>query len=300
MKYFNDLVCFNQSEIAHDVENIFFLEKNCSHEGTWTLLQLDTGEIDLQFIDGEGEVLSAQKIAPSTPWVMIPPATWYQIVPISEIFYGTIEFYCKPHRFFSKKHNLNSIHDDVYELCHSYLAGEKELDVFDVGCGSGRNSLYFSLMGHNVTAIDRDEHSLQKLEHIARVEQFKNVNIIQHDLNRSLKDNDAQYDLVLSTVTLQFLNPNRVPHLLSELQSKTKPMGLHFIVHPIFSENFELPSSFTYLPESKSLYHFYQDKGWSVIEYKESVGQLQKLDEKGRPIQGVFAILLTQKHGVEL
>jgi tellurite methyltransferase len=75
----------------------------------------------------------------------------------------------------------------------------------------------------------------------------------------------------------------------------TASRGLHFLVFPIEAEPYSLSSSFTYLPKSKELYHFYQDSGWSILEYKESVGQLHKLDDSGKPIQGLFGFLLAQK-----
>ncbi len=94
---------------------------------------------------------------------------------------------------------------------------------------------------------------------------------------------------------MQFLEVYRIHPLLTELQLTTTINGLHLLVFPIKSELYSLPSSFIYLAKSKELYHFYQDSGWSVLEYKESVGQLHKLDPSGKPIQGLFGFLLAQK-----
>ena len=103
------------------------------------------------------------------------------------------------------------------------------------------------------------------------------------------------YDLVISTVTLQFLNAQRTPALLTELQQFTKKNGYHFLVFPIQSELYSLPDFFTFLPQKEELYHMYQDSGWSILEYRESVGHLHKQDELGRPISGLFGLLLAQK-----
>lgn len=103
------------------------------------------------------------------------------------------------------------------------------------------------------------------------------------------------YDLVISTVTLQFLNPERIPDLLVEIQNTTKMNGYHLLVFPVQSKLYSLPDSFIYLPKKDELYHAYQDSGWSILEYKESVGHLHKQDDLGRPIQGLFGFLLAQK-----
>lgn len=124
---------------------------------------------------------------------------------------------------------------------------------------------------------------------------MNNIKTEVQDLNKPLKLKGESYDLVFSTVTLQFLNPDRINSLLFELQQATRIAGFHFLVFPVRSEQFSLPASFSYLAEIDELYHFYQDRGWSILEYKESVGQLHKKDDLGRPIQGLFGLLLAQK-----
>ena len=83
--------------------------------------------------------------------------------------------------------------------------------------------------------------------------------------------------------------------LLAELQELTNRDGYHLLVFPIQSELYSLPEFFTYLPQKEELYHIYQDSGWSILEYKESVGHLHKQDEFGKQIFGVFGLLLAQK-----
>ncbi|KTD62383.1 hypothetical protein [Legionella shakespearei] len=91
--------------------------------------------------------------------------------------------------------------------------------------------------------------------------------------SQSLTLTKEQYHFVFSTVTLQFLNAKRIPSLLTELQEATAKNGCHFLVFPVQSELYSLPNSFTFLPKHEELYHFYQNRGWSVLKYKESVGQ---------------------------
>lgn len=200
-----------------------------------------------------------------------------------------------PQRYFNKKYGLGAAHSDLVYAYQTYLHHLKNASILDVGCGSGRNLLYLAQMGHRVIGIDHNQSALETIEEIVHKETLPGVDTLLHDLNQPLSLGSEFYDLVLSTVTLQFLNPQRIPELLAELQGVTKKDGYHFLVFPLQSELYSLPEFFTFLPQKEELYHVYQDSGWSILEYKESVGHLHKQDEQGRPISGLFGFLLAQK-----
>ncbi len=292
---YDDLICYKRIELDSHGKLKFFLEKHSTKEGTWGLLQLHFGEIDFIFLNGEDRELSRYRLNNNNPALHIPPALWHKIEPISENFAATLEFYCQPHRYFNKKYDLGNVHSDLYYFYNTYLQEKRNLNMLDVGCGQGRNLLFLALLGHQLTGVDIKETSIHKVEEIAQKENLANIKTVLHNLQQPLPLQKESYDVVVSLVSLQFLEPNRIHALLTELQLTTAIGGLHFLVFPIKAESYSLPSSFTYLPKSKELYDFYQDSGWSILEYKESVGQLHKLDDSGKPIQGLFGFLLAQK-----
>ena len=291
----SDLICFNQTEIAHDKDNIFILDRHSTHEGTWSTLQVTSGELNLSFTDSNNNQLATHCLNCITPPFLIPPALMHTIEPITESFYAKLDFYCKPHRYFHKKYNMNAVHEDLVYCYDNYLKNANPLNILDIGCGSGRNSLFLTLMGHQVTALDIQLKQLENINHLAIFEKFKNIETIHHDLNVALPFRDHQFDFILSTVSLQFLKPERIPGLLLTLRDLTSTGGKHLMVFPVLSDRFSLPDTFTFLPESGELLKNYQDAGWSVLEYKESIGKLHRNDESGRPIQGLFAFLLVEK-----
>lgn len=294
--FYDDLICYKQLSITHDGKLKFFLEKHSTKEGTWGLLTLHQGEIDFVFLDGCETELSRTRLNANNPSIIIPPATWHKIIPISTLFNATLQFYCKPHRYFNKKYKLNRVHTDLYSIYNTYLQQEKNLNILDVGCGSGRNLLFLALKGHTVTGIDRDESAIAQIKQIAQDEKMNTVVPVIQDLHHPLNLQQNAYNLIISTVSLQFLQPIRIPSLLMELQQATANQGFHFLVFPIKSTKFTLPGGFTYLADSYELYDYYQNSGWSILEYQESVGQLHKVDEAGKPVQGMFALLLAQKN----
>lgn len=291
----SELICYKQIEIESHGKLKFFLEKHSTKEGTWGQLTLHEGAIDFLFLNGQGQELSRTRINEEHPQLLIPPAAWHKIIPVSEPFKANLEFYCMPQRYFNKKYGLGAAHSDLVDVYQSYLRHLQPTSILDVGCGSGRNLLYLAKMGHKVTGIDHNPQALTTLDDIAKKEVLSRVDTLLHNLNQPLNLEPENYDLVLSTVTLQFIDTKRIPELLTELQKATKKKGYHFLVFPIQSELYSMPEFFTFLPQKEELYHVYQDSGWSILEYKESVGHLHKQDELGRPISGMFGLLLAQK-----
>ncbi len=293
----NKLLCYKKTEIDSHGKLKFFLEKHSTKEGTWGKLCLHEGAIDFVFLNGQGKELSRDSINEEHSQIMIPPAAWHKIIPVSESFKATLEFYCIPQRYFNKKHGLSPVHSDLMYVYQTYLYHLQNASILDVGCGSGRNLLYLAKMGHRVKGLDFSQSAVDTIQDIAQKEALPEVVAQLHDLNQPLNLDGERFDFVLSTVTLQFLNPMRIPDLLTELQELTKTSGYHFLVFPVQSELYPLPDFFTYLPQKEEIYHRYQDNGWSILEYKESVGHLHKQDSLGRQISGLFGILLAQKIG---
>ncbi|MBA3536083.1 MAG: SAM-dependent methyltransferase TehB [Tatlockia sp.] len=291
----DDLLGYKQIEICTEGKLSFFLEKHSTKEGTWGKLLLNSGEIDFIFLDGEERELSQHRMNESAPLQLIPPASWHKIVPVSKKFNASLTFYCKPHRYFNKKYGVGNVHSDLLYIYKNYFQNHRKLNILDLGCGSGRNLLFLALAGHRLTGVDINEGSIQHIQQIAQQENMVNITTRVHDLNQPLLLKKETYDFVISTVSLQFLQTNRIPSLIKEMQQLTRLQGLHLLVFPINEAKFNLPPSFTFLPESKELYNNYQNSGWSILEYKESIGQLHKSDALDKPIQGLFGLLLAQK-----
>ncbi|HHT9843838.1 TPA: methyltransferase domain-containing protein [Legionella pneumophila] len=289
------LRAYKQIELNNEKNLQFFLDKHSTKEGTWGRLTVHEGIIGFVFLDGQGNELSHHTLNSKSP-IAIPPASWHKIASTSAEFKATLQFYCQPHRYFEKKYRLAPMHHDLWTIHQTYLQDQEKMSILDIGCGSGRNPLYFALSGHDIIGVDKNENAIENIRHIAAQEQLSNIKAHVHDLSQPLPIKDKSFDFIYSTVALQFLNPSSIKPLLTQLQSLTSTGGMHFLVFPIKAEPYRYPESFTYLAETNELYHFYQDSGWSILEYKEKPGQLHKLDETGKPKQGIFGQLLAQKH----
>lgn len=291
----DNYICYKELTINKESKANFFFETHSTKEGTLGALNHLCGEGEIVFLDGGGNKLSSRRIDANHKELMIPPAVWHKIVSASSDFSAQLKFHCLRHRYFSKKYKLGSVHSDILYFLKYYVPENKTFRILDVGCGSGRNLLYCALLKHSITGIDHNVEAIDKIQTIAQREHLTNVSTLVHDLNLPLINLSESFDIVISTVCLQFLKPERIEPLLKELQAKTNPNGLHLLVFPITAIPYSFPPTFTYLARHDELYHFYQDNGWAVLEYKESVGQLHKLDDSGKPMQGVFGLLIAKK-----
>ncbi len=275
----------------------YFLNSHSTKEGSWAEFRLIQGKVEFIFIDAEGSILSSHVLKKEGDKITVPPSTLHKLKLLDEDFSAEISFFCQSHRYFSKKYALGNVHSDLLYAYDHYLADTMNMKVLDVGCGQGRNLLFLAKEGHHLTGIDYNEQALDKIALIAQKESLENIQLIKSDLNNPLPDElGGDYDLIISTVSLQFLDPDRIEGLLTHLRAITKVGGMHILVFPIAKSPFVFPAHFSYLAQEKELYNQYQQTGWSLLEYKEQVGRLHREDENGFPIQGIFALLVAQRH----
>ena len=76
------------------------------------------------------------------------------------------------------------------------------LTVLDLGCGTGRHTVWLAQSGANVTAVDFSEQMLAQARAKPGVE---NVRFVIHDLHEPLSFAERSFDLVVSGLVLEHL-----------------------------------------------------------------------------------------------
>jgi ubiquinone/menaquinone biosynthesis C-methylase UbiE len=103
------------------------------------------------------------------------------------------------------------------------------LAVLDLGCGTGRHSLWLADAGAAVTGIDFSEGMMEKARAKPGAEK---VRFLVHDLHERLPFADASFDRVVSGLVLEHLQA--LDHFFGEVRRVLKPGGRAVVsgMHP--------------------------------------------------------------------
>lgn len=189
--------------------------------------------------------------------------------------------------YFTDKYGLTRTHSEVVYAATIVKPGK----TLDLGCGNGRNGLYLAANGYDVTAWDKNPMSIQNLQSIREAEGLENLQVAVHDLNTL--SFDGEYDFILSTVVMMFLEANTIPRLIDNMQRCTKPGGYNLIVAAMDTDDFPCTVGFPFAFKTGELKNYY--KGWDLLKYNEDVGELHRTDEKGNRIKLRFATMLARR-----
>ena len=118
-----------------------------------------------------------------------------------------------------------------------------------------------------------------------------NIKTAVYDINTSnIQEN---YDFIVSTVVFMFLNRERIPAIIKNMQEHTNPGGYNLIVAAMSTPEVPCPLPFSFTFSEGELKEYYKD--WEFLEYNENMGELHKTDENGNRIKLKFATMLARK-----
>ena len=90
-----------------------------------------------------------------------------------------------------------------------------------------------------------------------------------------------------------FLNRERIPAIIKNMQEHTNPGGYNLIVAAMSTPEVPCPLPFSFTFSEGELKEYYKD--WKFLEYNENMGELHKTDENGNRIKLKFATMLARK-----
>ncbi|PJG86594.1 SAM-dependent methyltransferase TehB [Conservatibacter flavescens] len=283
-----DLICYKKMPVwTKDSLPKMFQEKHNTKVGTWGKVTVLKGQLKFYVLTEQGEVISEHIFTPENKTPFVEPQLWHKVEALSDDLECYLEFYCKKEDYFAKKYNMTPTHSEVKSAAPLF---KDSAHILDLGCGQGRNSLYLSLLGHQVTSRDHNPTSLQFLSETAEKEKL-NINIAQYDINQA--NIQEKYDVILSTVVFMFLDRQAVPAIIKNMQEQTNIGGYNLIVAAMSTDDVPCPMPFSFTFKENELKNYYQD--WQLVKYNEEMGELHKTDENGNRIKMKFVTMLAQK-----
>ena len=133
-----------------------------------------------------------------------------------------------------------------------------------IGCGEGRNTVFFARNGYDVTAFDLSAKGADKTRRLAERASV-DVNVLQADINEYRLS--EKFDVLFSTGVLHYIPKELRPEIFENYKSFTSPNGLNifsvFVKKPFIAK---APDSETTAQRwiSGELFTYYHD--WR-IEY---------------------------------
>ena len=254
--------------------------------GTWGKITVLKGKLKFVELTEDGEEVASHVFEAGADNPMVQPQAWHRVEALTDDVEWFLEFYCEPKDYFPKKYNSNPVHSEVLEAMESLSPGK----ALDLGCGQGRNALFLAQHGFEVTAVDQNELALEILQSIVEQEDLE-MKVGLYDINSAALT--ETYDLIVSTVVLMFLQADRIPAIIQNMQDQTNPGGYNLIVCAMDTEDYpcQVPFSFTF--KEGELADYYKD--WELIKYNENPGHLHRRDEHGNRIALRFATMLAKK-----
>ena len=260
--------------------------KHNTKVGTWGKITVLKGRLKFVELTEDGEEVVSHIFEAGADNPMAQPQAWHRVEALTDDVEWFLEFYCEPKDYFPKKYNSNPVHSEVLEAMESLSPGK----ALDLGCGQGRNALFLAQHGFEVTAVDQNELALEILQSIVEQEDLE-MTVGLYDINSAnLKQS---YDLIVSTVVLMFLQADRIPAIIRNMQDQTNLGGYNLIVCAMDTEDYpcQVPFSFTF--KEGELADYYKD--WELVKYNENPGHLHRRDENGNRIALRFATMLAKK-----
>ncbi len=100
--------------------------------------------------------------------------------------------------------------------------------LLDLGCGDGRDSLFFARKGLMVTSIDFSESGIRNLKEFIKVKRLSNIDAIQQDiLKMNLPDNS--FDVIYAHLSIHYFDDEKTTQILEGLYRILKKDGMMFI-----------------------------------------------------------------------
>ena len=96
-------------------------------------------------------------------------------------------------------------------------------NILELGCGQGRDSIYFAKLGYSIIASDISENAIKFIEKISNDENLKNLQLVVHDVQKPLNFQNSKFDMVYSNLALQFFDLYQLSKIFSNIADVMLP-----------------------------------------------------------------------------
>ncbi|MFU1795628.1 methyltransferase domain-containing protein [Paenibacillus azoreducens] len=179
------------------------------------------------------------------------------------------------------------------EVCYQVLQlmpPTKHVKLLDIGCGEGKDAVFFARNGYDVTAFDVTDAGVEKTKKLAaqtgvHVHVFK-ADIVDYRL-------DTHFDILFSSGVLHYIKPDFRQEIFENYKQFTNPGGMH-----VFNAFVDKP--FIAPPPENEPYAFNWHSGELLAHYRDwyirdSAEIVFDCNSSGIPHQHAMSKMIAQK-----
>jgi ubiquinone/menaquinone biosynthesis C-methylase UbiE len=108
--------------------------------------------------------------------------------------------------------------------CIKYLP--KNSKILELGCGLGKDAIFFAKRGHFVVALDFSKEAIKKAKENAKKQKIKNIVFINRDIGKKFNFRDLSFDVVYANLSLHYFTEEITEKIFGEIARVLKKKGL--------------------------------------------------------------------------
>lgn len=108
------------------------------------------------------------------------------------------------------------------KYAHDILKKKSVKKILEIGCGQGRDSIFFSQLGYNVNSFDISSNAINFLNDVKKELRIKNLNIKIYDTLNPFDYPSESFDFVYSNLALQFFNIQELEKIFDNIHKVMK------------------------------------------------------------------------------
>lgn len=163
---------------------------------------------------------------------------------------------------------------DPTPLCYRILEKYppvRHLRLLEIGCGEGRDAVFFARNGYEVSAYDITADGIRKAQQLAAIH---HVPLTAFTADMVTFRPSEEYDIVYASRSLHYLPPKHRAEFFAAYKDKTRPGGLHAFMVMLEKPSIPAPPEQeqekpVYLMRSGEIFTYYHD--WDFLTFEETV-----------------------------
>ncbi len=113
-------------------------------------------------------------------------------------------------------------------LAKSIIEKHKITNILEIGCGQGRDSIFFASFMDSVTSFDISEKAIKFVEKIKNQKNLPNLDLFVHDIRKPLDPSKRKFKMVYSNLALQFFDELQLEKIFQNI-SKIMEKNSYFL-----------------------------------------------------------------------